>query len=252
MTASESTVYAGRDAVGTVIVERKGRVTATRRGRQAARDVQDRSRSYGGDPRRSACNAGGEAMTGFSAAELLSRHNIAYRQTRSGKYSTACPDCKGEGYLRRQDRQQGRAMALPELRARRRGILRTVRRAKQTDRRLSATRKPFMTMSTNPAHDCSRRSVSRRIRASKCFASAPGRIRSHGRSRASGSFPIGFRSSSRTSRAGAPSSSSRAKRTSTICAAAAFPRPAIRWARRSGGRNSTRYGRRRCRHLRRQ
>ena len=38
-------------------------------------------------------------MTGFSAAELLSRHNIEYRQTRSGKYSTACPDCNGEGYL---------------------------------------------------------------------------------------------------------------------------------------------------------
>jgi hypothetical protein len=27
--ASESTIYAGRDAVGTVILERKGRVTAT-------------------------------------------------------------------------------------------------------------------------------------------------------------------------------------------------------------------------------
>ena len=38
-----------------------------------------------------------------------------------------------------------------------------------------------------------------------------------------------------------PSSSSRAKRTSTICAAAAFRRPAIRWARRNGGRISTRY-----------
>ncbi len=38
-------------------------------------------------------------MTGFSAAELLARHNIAFRQTRTGKYSTACPDCNGEGYL---------------------------------------------------------------------------------------------------------------------------------------------------------
>ena len=27
------------------------------------------------------------------------RHNIAFRQTRTGKYSTACPDCNGEGYL---------------------------------------------------------------------------------------------------------------------------------------------------------
>ena len=40
-------------------------------------------------------------MTGFSAAELLARHNIAYRQTRTGKYSTACPDCNGQGYLER-------------------------------------------------------------------------------------------------------------------------------------------------------
>jgi hypothetical protein len=36
--------------------------------------------------------------TGFSAAELLARHNIEYKQTRSGKYSTSCPDCN-EGYL---------------------------------------------------------------------------------------------------------------------------------------------------------
>jgi len=38
-------------------------------------------------------------MAVFSAAELLARHNIEYRQTRTGKYSTACPDCNGEGYL---------------------------------------------------------------------------------------------------------------------------------------------------------
>jgi hypothetical protein len=38
-------------------------------------------------------------MTGFSAAELLARHNIAYQHTRSGKYTTACPNCNGEGYL---------------------------------------------------------------------------------------------------------------------------------------------------------
>jgi len=38
-------------------------------------------------------------VTGFSAAELLARLNIAYQQTRSGKYSTACPDCNGGGYL---------------------------------------------------------------------------------------------------------------------------------------------------------
>jgi hypothetical protein len=38
-------------------------------------------------------------MTSVSAAELLARHNIAYRQTRTGKYSTACPQCNGEGYL---------------------------------------------------------------------------------------------------------------------------------------------------------
>ena len=48
--ASESTIYLDRDVAGTVIVERKGRVAATRRGRQAPRDVQDRSRSNGGDP----------------------------------------------------------------------------------------------------------------------------------------------------------------------------------------------------------
>lgn len=38
-------------------------------------------------------------MASFSAAELLSRHNIAYQQTRSGKYTTSCPRCNGEGYL---------------------------------------------------------------------------------------------------------------------------------------------------------
>src|SRR6202521_3593977 len=42
---------------------------------------------------------GGSTMTGFSAAELLARHNIEYKQTRTGKYSTACPQCKGGGYL---------------------------------------------------------------------------------------------------------------------------------------------------------
>src|SRR5271163_3546708 len=38
-------------------------------------------------------------MAVFSAAEILSRHNIAFQQTRTGKYSTSCPDCNGEGYL---------------------------------------------------------------------------------------------------------------------------------------------------------
>jgi hypothetical protein len=55
MTASESTVYAGRDAVGTVIVERKGRVTALdaagkrlgvyRTDREAMRAVLDAARA---------------------------------------------------------------------------------------------------------------------------------------------------------------------------------------------------------------
>ena len=55
MTASESTVYAGRDAVGTVIVERKGRVTALdaagkrlgvyRTDREAKRAVLDAARA---------------------------------------------------------------------------------------------------------------------------------------------------------------------------------------------------------------
>jgi ribosomal protein S27AE len=38
-------------------------------------------------------------MTGFSAAEILSRHSIEYKQTRSGKYSTTCPKCSEGGYL---------------------------------------------------------------------------------------------------------------------------------------------------------
>ena len=86
---AESTIYLDRDVAGTVIVERKGRVSGARRGRQTARNFQDRPRSYGRDPRRSASSAGGAAVTA-SLEKIIARSSaVRLRQSRAWRRARA-------------------------------------------------------------------------------------------------------------------------------------------------------------------
>ena len=179
-------------------------------------------------------------MTGFSAAELLARHNIEYKQTRTGKYSTACPDCNGEGYL--------------DVKIDGKGVQWHCQSCKQGDgeyfEQYDERNKPTVDFSNPKAvYDYVDESGARLFQALR-FETDTGLKKFSPAHRAGSEAMVDQGRQDRSLSASgtrrgyraraAPSSSSRAKRTSTTCAAAAFPRPAIRWAPRSGGRSSTR------------
>jgi hypothetical protein len=125
-----------------------------------------------------------------TAQEILRRHNIAYVNTKSGKYTTNCPDC-GQGYLNVKTDSKG-VQWFCQYCDRGDGEYFDKRANGKANKANKADLGPIKD-TTTPMRTtiyCFKHCALSPLMGRRCFASAPDRIRNGGASKASGACCI--------------------------------------------------------------